>query len=82
MQRADRSTDCGSIKEESKDSTDTASQGKSNAAETIKNGGIVMAHISEKMLQAYVSRRLPLKEEQAIMEHIAGCDRCARRFER
>ena len=39
-----------------------------------------MAHISEKMLQAYVKNRLPVKEEQAIMEHIAGCDRCARRF--
>ena len=39
-----------------------------------------MAHISEKMLQAYVRNRLPVKEEQAIMEHIAGCDRCAHRF--
>lgn len=39
-----------------------------------------MAHISEKMLQAYISRRLPLREEQAIMEHIAMCDSCAHRF--
>jgi len=39
-----------------------------------------MAHISEKMLQAYVSSRLPVKEEQAVMEHIAMCDSCARRF--
>ena len=39
-----------------------------------------MAHISEKMLQAYVGNRLPVKEEQAVMEHIAMCDSCARRF--
>ncbi len=39
-----------------------------------------MAHISEKMLQAYVRNRLPINEEQAVMEHIAMCDSCARRF--
>jgi Predicted transmembrane transcriptional regulator (anti-sigma factor) len=39
-----------------------------------------MAHISEELLQAYVHNRLPAGQEQAVMEHIAMCGSCARRF--
>lgn len=39
-----------------------------------------MTHISDEMLRAYISGMLPMQKEIEIMEHIAGCDRCAKCF--
>ncbi|MCI8379299.1 MAG: hypothetical protein HFH72_12405 [Lachnospiraceae bacterium] len=39
-----------------------------------------MAHINEKMLQAYSEGILSRQEGLQVMEHIAGCDSCAARF--
>lgn len=39
-----------------------------------------MMHISEDILRAYFAGALSVQEELEIMEHIAVCDSCAKRF--